>query len=80
MNDLKQVGGRVSFYEPGQKLKRHRLTGVVKSLTHDEKSARVCVTGTNRHVTIKCSLLRYHGELDEVRTTCHFGPVLNTEL
>lgn len=61
-----QVGAAVSFYEPGQKLKKARLTGSIVQVLPDGKSARVSVHNTKRHVTVRSDMLRLHGPLDKV--------------
>lgn len=53
-------------YEPGEKVKRTKLTGAILKL-NSNGTAQVRITDTRRTVSISCDALLHFGEYDEVK-------------
>lgn len=62
-----QVGSTVTLYDPSQKLKTTRATGIIIELLNGGKDARVRIKDTKSTPTIRCELVRNDGVQDDVR-------------
>ena len=57
----------MTFYDPGEKLKKKRLTGTVVGFTNSGCGARVSLLQSKRTVVVDCRLTLEHGKLSKVR-------------